>query len=527
MPPPTLGSFLNLSALASHPGLVTEVLLRASAEIPALRPAALAANVIGGLDNAPHAKSAALLSLLHSVPFQQPLNAHPPERYAPVFRALQLPGPLATLPLDQALSEFSSVLFSLESPWLRPMLSGVVQAGGLGPLALAIERHALGTSDDDYRAAKAELRRLEAGAKDFLKGWKKVQEIEVPGTDAFRARAGALTPAQIKKMKSVAGLGSYFAGEFPSSAFPEGRSPAHWTDYLLKRPGRSPGEGSCSPRHGIYAHLSLLAGVDVQPVFYPQHVNAYDAELDLVFDVSFLPYFSTLDEWRACRFLGSGEAAAPTYAFLWSVIVNLGVESELTYLKTAAQVHEGSAHHLAYLGLENYERPEGRFFAGQAMSKNSLHPLPHALVARALGAEGRFSEAVAAFERARELVIENPRPKAPTGIVADLGVADVVGLSRHLVVFLMQARRFSEAARVLEGILELAPDHYEAMVHLGTVVYWQWTETPETERSEAALERAEALLTEAISSATAGSPFLADAHRNLQIIRKSREASRR
>jgi hypothetical protein len=88
----------------------------------------------------------------------------------------------------------------------------------------------------------------------------------------------------------------------------------------------------------------------------------------------------------------------------------------------------------------------------------------------------------------------------------------------------MQARRFPDAARVLEGILELDPDNAEAMVHLGTLAYWEWSGMPEENRSEALLKKAESLLKAAIAAAPEGSLFLADAHRNLgAVIKASRK----
>lgn len=236
---------------------------------------------------------------------------------------------------DQALEKMSAGLMGNAQDFYKIGLRAVIEAGGLIPLVLQIERSYGGLSAEDHAAAMQALRRLE---DDFDVEWNRLTEL---GPDAIIAKAQGLRvieevaqrPQWYSHME-----GSWEMAElallhvFVEQAFSKSvhlnDSRGLMADLLLDRPGRLSGEGNCFALAGCAAHLASRYGMRVALFNMELHQSLYHRGLDVVQDFTLASHLLTdVALWREQGFVGPTEQPAPLEAFIASTLVALGDES--------------------------------------------------------------------------------------------------------------------------------------------------------------------------------------------------------
>jgi tetratricopeptide (TPR) repeat protein len=259
----------------------------------------------------------------------------------------------------------------------------------------------------------------------------------------------------------------------------------------------------------------LIAGRGVGAVFYPEHVNAYDPQLDLVFDLPNL-YFSTLDDWRGSHYLGRDETPAPVYAFLAGLLLNLSEEKEAPFapaFAAALRLHPISALHVAALVATKNPDLIGLAEAGKLVSENPGHPLSHAVLAYTLSREGRFDESSAALRTA--LALKRTLGETPHGAV--MGLKPMMDIAMRTALIVCTSGRFQEGVELLQEMLASEPENGEILGVLGTLHCMKASQSSEDPSSAGDFEKAAGFLKQALRFVPEEKPVALDVAFNLGI----------
>ena len=444
-------------------------LAHASREVPDLKGAALGLQFIAeGSSAPPELRKQAALQLLTSDAVHLPLAGLSPERTRQVLAAARLTNP-TDLNTDQALLQLAAYLPQGDGAVLRPLLSSVTSAWGLGHMVLALEHTFAGFTHTDYQAARSQLRSLEEGAVELFRDPQSVLgrvelALSTNPTAGRIIRNHAQDPSFMGHVSFDISVATYLA---QAMSF---RSPSpFWTDFLLRRPGEVQG-GECFPVNGSIAHLARVGGRHLQMNLLWGHVNNYEPELDLVFDGLPHPHWTTVQDWRDVGLFGAHEGPAPSYAYTAAALNNLsnlvrmraGLDQARPLREAALAILPENSSLL--LNMFDVTPPEGRVeLLDRVLEIAPNHPVAHSLKAQWLiDATQRYDDARLAMEQAFHH--DQQARRAAQEVV--INPTDISQRAYEVGVTFLEAGRREDAAYVFAELLARNPGQPQIMAAL-------------------------------------------------------------
>jgi tetratricopeptide (TPR) repeat protein len=428
---------------------------------PALVPLSAAACAIAGLPTGADFQRNGFLKILTAPETAAVLSAISEKDVSALDRAFRMEGRWGLYGAEQALLNLVQGVFDAGSPFLtKAVIAGVVEAGGLGDLALMFEKAKGGLSDRDYARTSERLHgltsRFQALVPRYERSLRQEPAALLPalesaamiseGASRFVREQGS--PDLLRELNLLAGLRQYLQDQVHASLSRGGQ--ALLTELLQVSDARGPATaGRCLSTSVLTAHIAHAAGVRIDALSHNcAQLSLSLRDTPLVVDTT--PWsvaFRTEDDWKSMGLLGKGQRPGPLGDLLGgyvNAVVGLadkgksgdflreGLEAALKI----APNHFTTLINKAYLERGNPQ--ETRRIVERLSRLDPKSPWLPFLEAYILRAQGRRREAKMTFELALRVFREegrrllgNQRVSIVANEVIELALDDFIALCVH------------------------------------------------------------------------------------------------
>jgi tetratricopeptide (TPR) repeat protein len=267
---------------------------------PSLAGFAAAASALNSLPHSSHFHESGIQTLLASSSLQNLLNGLGAGPREELEQGREKTASLSYFPAFRVVAE---VIGKGEIETAKDLIRGVIVAGGLGDLLMALDFIYGEVPEKNYREGVKALRRIEKGLVKFLGNGIETEHQFIFSPRA-RERYLKLREQGRQAFDVSAILSAFLATEYPSTVFPPDKRPKILTDYLRKKPGKLVDDGGCFSHTALFAHLGILQGMSYGVVNLLRHVSVYQPEIGLAVDQAGLPFIMTLEDWHS---IGAGD----------------------------------------------------------------------------------------------------------------------------------------------------------------------------------------------------------------------------